>query len=148
MRVKQSRVFLCWTFTLALAAGTTSCRSISQYVSPRVTGRVVDEQTGQPIKGVYVQRSSEAPRSTDPPKGGEQLMQPAAVSTGADGHFEMKSVRSLSLISRFEWFSVSLSFTHPKYERLTKRFQSGGTTNRSAEPLIETGDIVLKPSSR
>ena len=148
MRVKQSRVFLCWTFTLALATGTTSCRSISQYVSPRVTGRVVDEQTGQPIEGVYVQRSSDTPRSMDPPKGGEQLVQPAPVTTGADGHFEMKSVRSLSLISRFEWFSVSLSFTHPKYERLTKRFQSGGTTNRSAEPLVDTGVIVLKPSSR
>lgn len=134
---------------LAVLALGNGCHSPSQYISPRVTGRVVDEQTHQPIKGVQVRRRRDAPRQMEPPKGGEIMMQDPAVVTSREGTFTLKSQRDLAFLRRLEWFSVSLSFTHPDYETLLKTFSSTSVTNTSpGEPLLQTGDVVLKPRTR
>jgi hypothetical protein len=109
----------------------------------------VDEETQRPIKGVQVRRTSDAPRQMDPPKGGERMMQDPTVFTGDDGTFTLQSQRDLSFLRRLEWFSVSLSFNHPDYDPLKKTFSSTSSTNQSpGEPLLQTGDVLLKPRTR
>jgi hypothetical protein len=121
------------------------CHSPSQYTSPRVTGRVLDEETKRPIKGVQVRRTSDAPRPMEPPKGSEIMMQEPSVFTRDDGTFTLQSQRDLSFLRQLEWFSVSLSFNHPDYVPLKKTFSSTSVTNKSpGEPLVETGDVLLK----
>ncbi len=120
--------------------------SPSQYVAPRVIGRVLDQQTQQPIPDVQVQRNR-APDSSatrDTPKGGELMGQPAAARTGADGTFAMPSVRALVLFRNVGWYSISLSFEHAGYERLVAHYTLANATNAvNGEPVVNTGDILL-----
>ena len=77
------------------------------------------------------------------------MVQAPAVVTDADGTFSLASQRDLAFLRRLEWFSVSLSFTHPDYERLVKAFNSSPSTNKlRGEPLLQTGDVLLKPRTR
>src|SRR5436190_4277861 len=81
---------------LCLVAGT-GCESPSQYVSPRITGRVLDEHTGQPIPKVRVQRWTAAPvGSMDSKKGAQNMDQEPHVFTVRDGTFALQSERSLA----------------------------------------------------
>jgi hypothetical protein len=133
-----------------LAVGT-GCESPSQYVSPRITGRVVDEQTGQPIAKVRVQRwSGAAPvGSMDPKKGAQNLDQEPHVFTDPDGAFVLQSERSVAFFRQLGWYPVTLSFAHPKYEPMTFSYAEAAATNLpSGEPLVKTGDTRLKPSSK
>lgn len=129
--------------------GWIGCQSPSQYTSPRVTGRVLDEQTRQPIKDVQVSRVSGNRAEMDPPKGAERLDQTPFVVTGAGGEFALGSVRDLAFIRRMQWYSVTLSFSHRGYQRLVTSYSRSNSTNTSAgEPLVEAGDVLLKPLAR
>ncbi len=134
---------------LVLTVAWTGCQSPSQYTSPRVTGRVLDEQTRQPIKDVQVSRVSGNRAEMDPPKGAERLDQTPFVVTGADGEFALGSVRDLAFMRRMQWYSVTLSFTRRGYQRLVTTYSRSSSTNTSAgEPLVEAGDVLLKPLAR
>jgi hypothetical protein len=131
---------------LLWAAGT-GCESPSQYVSPRITGRVLDELTGQPIPEVRVQRwyQNYGVGSMDTKKGGKGLEQQPFVLTGRDGTFVLKSERSVAFFRELGWYPVTLSFAHRKYESATFSYAEAPATNLpSGEPLVRTGDTRLK----
>lgn len=130
----------------ALSFAGCKSRSPSQYTSPRITGRVVDAQSRQPIPGVRVRRlTPEEPNVAQSIKGAQVIETSPAVRTGADGTFELASERNLALFQRLGWYSVTISFTHPAYERLTTEFTLANATNTpSGEPLVRADDIALQ----
>ena len=147
--VKSPSICFASLCALVVAMACAGCHSPSQYSSPRIVGRVVDERTQQPIKGVNVRRGSDAARPMEPPKGGERMVQPPPVYTGADGEFVLQSARALAFIRRLQWYSVTLTFSHPGYERATRSYSLSDSTNTAGgEPLIQTGDITLTPSGK
>ncbi len=128
------------------------CKSASpsQYTSPRITGRVLDAQTQQPIPGVQVRRLKPQDLNVDQAtKGGQRIEQTPIVRTGNDGTFVLVSERNLALFQRLGWYSVELALAHPMYERLTIEFTLANATNTPAgEPLVRADDIHLHPKSR
>lgn len=125
------------------------CHSPSQYSSPRITGRVLDEETRQPLKNVQVRRVSDTTPAMAPPKGGEMLKQAPSIFTDADGGFVLKSVRDLAFIQRVQWYSVSVSFAHRGYEQLMMTYPLSSATNTpSGEPIVPVGDVLLKPLAK
>jgi hypothetical protein len=138
--------------TLALALvglAIVGCQSAapSRYSSPRITGRVLDARTQQPIQGVQVRRvTPQDPNADQTVKGGQSLAKSPAVRTDSDGNFVLDSERILTLFSRLGWYSVSVAFTHPNYERLTTEYTLLNATNTpSGEPLVQAGEIRLQP---
>jgi hypothetical protein len=135
-----------------LFAAATGCESPSQYVSPRITGRVVDEQSGQPISHVRVQRwsASMGVGSMEAKKGGQGMeREQPYVFTKSDGTFTLQSERSLAFLRDLGWYPVTLSFAHPKFESVTMSYAEAKATNLpSGEPLVFTGDTRLKPLTK
>lgn len=137
---------------VAMAALTlVSCRTKklpSVYIAPRVHGRVLDAETQQPVEGVRVQRvrADESLRDLEPPKGGQMMDQPPHVRTGADGKFALASARDVALLRKIGWYSVSLSFENPHYERLVKTYTlTNATLNAAGEPEVNAGDVKISP---
>jgi hypothetical protein len=130
---------------LCMAAGCKS-GSASQYVSPRVTGRVLEMESGQPLKNVQVRRvlGDANARSPDAPSGGQLLEQKSGtVRTGADGRFEMASSRTLSVLGS-GWYSVTLSFQRTGFQSVIRTYTLANSTNSpSGEPVVQTGDVLL-----
>jgi hypothetical protein len=136
-------------FCAFLLAGCVSS-SPSQYVSPRVTGRVLDAQTQQPIKGVSVQRLTpdQDPGVDEAMKGGQIIAQTLAVRTGSNGRFVLSSERDLALFRELGWSSVSVAFDHPGYERFVTNYTLiDAIVTPKGEPLVKAGDIRLRPKS-
>src|SRR5215472_17419055 len=71
----------------------TGCKSVSQYVSPRVEGRVLDSTSRQPIEGVEVRRLAveNKHRPNQPMKGGQLMMEAPVIRTALDGTFAVES---------------------------------------------------------
>ena len=138
----------------AIAAGfLVGCQSTSpsQYISPRVEGRVLDAQTQQPLAGVKVRRvvPASAPAVGQVPKGDATLEQTPAVRSHPDGTFVLASQRDLTLFRHTGWYSVTIAFEHAGYLPLTKEYTLGNATNTPAgEPLVKAGDILLAPRSK
>lgn len=136
---------------LVLLTGLTGCKSSrAPYVAPRVTGRVLDAHTQQPIKGVKVQRlaPNQQPNVLDDVKGGQVMASAPAVRTGADGTFELVSERSLSLFQRGGWYAVTIVFEHPAYWRqVTNYTLKHSVLTPKGEPLVNAGDIWLERKS-
>jgi hypothetical protein len=135
---------------IILAISVTGCKSSSpsQYISPRITGRVLDAKTQQPIAGVQVRRlvPNQAPDVAQMIKGGERLDQSPVVRTGRDGEFVLVSEKNLALFQRLGWYSVNVAFVHSGYERLTTEYTLLNATNTpTGEPLVKAGDIRLQP---
>lgn len=125
--------------------------SPSQYVSPRVEGRVLDAQSRQPIQGVLLRRvvSDGSDRSLDPQKGGEIMMRPAPIRTAGDGTFVVESKRDLVLFRSIGWYSITLAFEQNGYRRLTTNYTMLVATNTAkGEPLVKAGDLLLMPLSK
>lgn len=137
-----------------LAAGLLlGCQSYSPtpYVSPRVTGRLVDASTREPIPRVEVRRLSagDLPPSGEPAKGAQLLGQDKAIRSGPDGRFVLESVRDLTLLRHVSWYDVTVSFEHPGYDRLVTNYRPAQATNTAkGEPVVDAGDIALKPVER
>ncbi len=139
-----------WVLAVCLVTG---CKSVSpsQYVSPRVEGRVLDGETGQPLQEVEVRRVSanESYRVTEPAKGAEGLKSTPGVRTAADGTFALRSVRALVLFRHAAWYSVSLTFRHPGYQEFMTSYTLTDATNTAGgEPLVKTGDVLLMPRGK
>jgi hypothetical protein len=136
----------------ALAACVAGCKStsLSGYISPRVEGRVVDDQSHAPISGVRVHRVSAHEKVAEPQKGG-QLMEsgPVVVKTGQDGSFALDSERDVAFLRKVDWYSVSIAFEHPGYRPLTTTYTSSNATNAATgEPVVKAGTIQMAPLSR
>src|SRR5262249_55328226 len=138
---------------LLVACALPACKSYSpsQYISPRVEGRVLDAQSHQPVADVQVRplMTDERYRLQEPPKGGAVMAKTPAVRTGGDGTFVVDSERGLGLLRQPGWYAVTLTFQHAAYEYFTKTCTLKDSTNGpSGEPLIITGDILLIPVAK
>ncbi|MGA2788522.1 MAG: hypothetical protein ABSF60_13450 [Verrucomicrobiota bacterium] len=137
-------------FVMALAG----CQpgKFSHYISPRVTGRVLAADTRQPLPDTTVRRvvPMMAAGENTQPKGGELLMRPGWVRTAADGRFVLEGERDIALFRHPAWWSVTLSFTADGYTFFQTNYTSANLSGHSpeGEPLVNAGDILLKPKSQ
>ena len=139
-----------WGTMVSVVVLSTGCKgwSVSQCVSPEVKGRVLDDQTHQPIADVQVQRVAAHPRRTNdsPPKGG-QLMEkaPRIVLSAADGSFDLDGEYSVAAFQVITWNSVDVQFRRAGYLSLTTNFTpSMASANSSGRACVVAGDIFLK----
>jgi hypothetical protein len=139
---------------LALALFLTGCKgwSLSQCVSPRVTGRVLDSETRQPLERVEVHRVIQSlPSNNTPPKGGQKLQNtPRIVLTGADGSFTLDAIYSVAAFQVFSWSSVDVHFRCSGYLALTTNLvNSVESSDSGGGPSLNAGDILLhrKPTT-
>ena len=112
---------------------------------------MLDAQTRQPIKGVQVQRVTPAqdPGVDESLKGGQAMQQAFTIRSGGDGRFVVAGERDFTLFRELGWYSVSLSFDHPGYDRLVTHYTlADSITTPKGEPLVNAGDILLQPTSR
>jgi hypothetical protein len=145
--VERASTLLVFVLPLALFIGCVG--KPSQYISPRVTGRVVDEQTRQPIENVEVRRMSGSVRAEKPTKGAEVAMVKPPALTDASGNFILKSEKSLAFFRQLNWYSVNLSFEHAGYTTLVRSYSLRDSTNTpTGEPLVPAGDIPLRRLSK
>lgn len=140
---------------LCLAAlAVTGCKShpFSVAVSPRLTGRVLAADTGQPIADVKVKNidQSDGVNHTVPPKGGERMLAKPIVYTDQDGRFVLETERVLSPFGGTAWFAVRLSFEHAGYERYLTNYSylNLGTNFSNGQQGLDAGNIRLRPAGK
>jgi hypothetical protein len=115
-------------------------------------GRVLDAGTHKPLAGVHVRRP--APNNNfetfDPPKGGQLLMRPAPVLTDADGRFFLGSKSVFAPFRGPGWWSVPVTLQHSGYQTFQTNYTAASViTNAPAgPPVVDAGDILLRPSAR
>ena len=134
---------------LSLLLLLTGCQgwSLSQCVSPRITGRVVDSETRQPMENVEVQRGVTRTRQAGnaPPKGA-QLMQdaPRIVLTSTDGSFTLEPIYSVAAFRVLSWSTVDVQFSCSGYLALTTNFTPAvASFSPDGAPLVNAGVILL-----
>jgi hypothetical protein len=151
MSCPGSSIFLA---SLTATALLTACQSSpvlnSQYISPRVKGRVLDAATSDPIRNVSIRRlppgQNLAVNHTGP--GDQTLERTPALRTDTDGRFDLDSERDLTLIRRADWYSVTLAFTRKGYERLVTNYTlTDAVIAPNGEPTVDAGKILLRPLS-
>jgi hypothetical protein len=139
---------------MAVACLLAGCQSSpvlnSQYISPRVTGRVVDAVTSQPIRNVSIRRQT--PGQTGAVSslgaGDRSLERTPALRTDREGRFDLDSERDLTLFRRADWYSVTLAFTRKGYERLVTNYTlTSAVVASNGEPVVHAGSIFLQPLS-
>ncbi len=136
---------------LSLAALSGGCQSSpvlnSQYISPRVTGRVVDAATGQPIRNVSIQRLAPGHKSATSPQAAasQSLEQLRAIRTDAEGRFTLASERDVTLFRQAGWYAVTLAFRHTDYEWFATNFTLvSAVLAPNGEPVVDAGNILLQ----
>jgi hypothetical protein len=148
-RKATPRVGFLLLFVLMVAAA--GCKHISQTVSPRVEGRVLDAHSLQPIKGVVVKRlSSTEELNVDQPQKGGQLLTPSdSARTSEAGVFSLTAVHDVAVFRHLSWYSVTLSFTHSSYASMKVTYTlDSATNNASGIPLVRAGDVLLVPKTQ
>jgi hypothetical protein len=143
-----------WCLLLApVCAALVGCMSggPSEYVSPRVTGRVLAADTRQPLANVTVRRVKTGQPATvgEMGHGAQVLESDPTVRTDRQGCFVLPSVREVALLKHHGWYAVTLSFEHARYAVSQAEYTLGHSTNTpSGEPWVQAGDILLHPLSK
>jgi hypothetical protein len=141
-----------WLLLAAIALAGCKSVSVSTYISPRVTGRILAADTRQPIANVRVKRvNPTADRDNhDPAKGGQKLESAGGVRTDQQGRFILDAERDLTLLQQQVWFSVTVSFQRDGYLTLRTNFTAVSATTNAPDgaPIVNAGDILLHPASR
>jgi hypothetical protein len=136
----------------ALALEGCQSHPFSVAVSPRLTGRVLAADTGQPIADVKVRSVDQSGdlTGTVPPKGGELLQAKAAVSTDQEGKFVLETQRVLAPFSGGGWFSVRLSFERAGYERFLTNYSylNLKTNSSNGGQGLDAGKILLRRAAK
>ena len=144
----MNRLLVLCVAVLALAG--CKSRSLSLCMSPRVTGRVLAADTGQPLADVKVLSGGQAgaPKGTVPPKGGQLLKVKASVRTDQDGRFALESEKVLTPFGGIGWFSVQLFFERVGYEGFYTNYSRLDlhTNSWKGEQVLSAGDILLQPA--
>jgi hypothetical protein len=147
----MKRFLALYLAALALVAG---CQShpFSVSVSPRLTGRVLDADTRQPLAKVKIRNYDQTDdyQRAVPPKGGQRMTAKEAVWTDRDGRFTMETERVLSPFRSAGWFSVRLSFERAGYERFLTNYSylNLGTNSSNGKEGLNAGVVLLQPTSR
>ena len=137
---------------LGLAVLVAGCQSSpvlnSQYISPRVTGQVLDAVTSQPIRNVSIRRLApgQSVAVNSPTVGERSLEQMRVLRTDREGRFNLDSERDLTIFRRAGWYSVTVAFAHKGYEQLVTNFTLvNAVLTPSGEPVVNAGNILLQP---
>ena len=131
-----------------------SCKSggVVHYTAPEVTGRVLAADTHQPLAGVHILRGDPGDNFEPfgPPKGGQQIIQPTQVMTGADGRFLLESKSVFAVFRSAGWWSAPVTYQHAGYESFFTNYTSASVTRHTAAgaPVVDAGDVLLKPETR
>ena len=143
--------------TVALLAGCASSPVLTtEYISPRVTGRVLDAETHQPIANARVRKILNPNQVMDAtvdqaPKGGQALQNMQAVGTRTDreGRFMLSSQRDMSIVRHGGWSEVTLALSRDGYAKLTTNYTlMQANLSPDGQPEVNAGDILLKPLSK
>lgn len=138
----------------ALALVSAGCQShpLSLVTAPRVVGRVVAADTGQPLADVKVRSGEPAEdfAGAMPPKGGERMMAKTAVRTDSEGRFVLDTERVLTPFRGSGWFAVQLSFERAGYERFLTNYSylNLGTNSWKGESVLDAGKILMQPAPK
>jgi hypothetical protein len=122
----------------------------SQYISPRVTGRVLDAANSHPIRNVSIRRltAGQLEAVSSQGVGDRSLERTPALRTDKDGRFDLDSERDLTLFRRAGWYSVTLAFTRKGYERFVTNYTlTSAVVASNGEPVVDAGSIMLQPVS-
>jgi hypothetical protein len=138
---------------LLMALAGCQAKPLGPYVAPRVTGRVLAADTHQAVAGAKVNRGrpEATPLAGFPPKGGELLLRKSDILTDHEGRFVLPSERVLTLFRWGGWSMVRLSVEHGGYQRFQTNYAATNlvVTNLSGgEPVLDAGEILLKPSRK
>jgi len=124
---------------------------LSSYTSPRVTGRVLAADTGQPLANVRIQRLNPAANQDydAPAKGGQRLESGSSVRTDAQGRFVLEAERALTIVQKAVWPSVTAAFVRDGYLTLRTNFNllQASTNAPDGTPVVNAGDILLHSRS-
>jgi hypothetical protein len=144
---------------IALSAGAVlaGCSSLTgphqEYNSPRVTGRVLDAATRQPLPKADIRRlgPDEYEKQGDPSvrKGGERMAGMRTVLTDKEGRFVLESVKSFYLLVGYGvGDSVGVVIQHRGYATLRTNFTATAPSlhNFKGPPEVHAGDIFLNPA--
>lgn len=121
--------------------------SLSSWVAPCVTGRVVAADTGQPLAGAKIRRVNPGASQSDEAAKGSQLMaQSTSVYADQHGGFMLDAEKALTPFIHRDWYSLTLSFEHAGYRSLQTNFTTLNVNGRTADgaPMINAGDIRLR----
>jgi len=139
---------------IVAALGAAGCGSVglSNYTTPPVAGRVLAEDTRQPLAGVKVIRlqPGQSAEAGSPANGAQLLLQGRPELTGADGSFVLPGRDYVSFIKHSGRWSVRLAFQAAHYATLQTNYTESDITTNSplAVPEVKAGDILLKPLSK
>lgn len=142
-----------WTVLIAIVALVSGCSStkLSSYISPRLTGTIVDAQTGKPIKGAKIQRLLNTGGVTDPAqlKGAQLIEATPPVRSDELGRFVVDSARDLSPFDHSGWWSVTIRYMAEGYATAVNLYGVEQSTNSpSGEPQVNAGVVKLQPFKR
>lgn len=141
--------FFLSSLALVLLAGCESFNGPSlDYTAPRVTGRVVDDASGQPVRYAQVGRRLWTWRKGTGEflKGGEEmLLRQDYARTGADGSFVLPS-KEVALL--FSWgeipLNLQLTVQHGRYVAWSTNFPTLALGTNSSMLELQAGDVRLK----
>jgi hypothetical protein len=143
--------FITLLFSLFALAG---CQSggVVHYTAPEVTGRVLAADTHQPLANVHVLRGEPGGNFEPfgPPKGGQQIIQPATVRTDVNGRFLLESKSVFALFRSAGWWSAPVTYQHAGYESFFTNYTSASVTSHTSAgaPVVDAGDVLLQPAPR
>lgn len=141
--------YSCWVGVL-LCAG---CESFNgpgiDYAAPRVTGRVVDDSSGRPVRYARVGRKLWTWRKGTGEflKGGEQLLLMQEYSrTDADGSFTLPS-KQVALLFSFGEVALNLNLTVQRggYAPWQTNFPVSALSTNSPVLELDAGEVRLHP---
>lgn len=138
-----------WAVCLLVVA-TIGCKSVSTYISPRVTGRVLAADTRQPIPNVDVRRVNNSANQNydDPTRGGQRMDARSGTRTDQQGAFVLDAQKDLTLLQQQVWYTVTVAFQREGYVTLRTNFTVlQGTNAPNGVPVVNAGDILLSPVS-
>jgi hypothetical protein len=117
--------------------------------APRIVGRAVDAQTGQPVAHARVGRRLSGWRGATGgfPRGAEELLLlQDEVRTGKDGRFTLAGRRVALLFSlRDPGLDLDLSIRHGAYQAWHTNYPISALANDPTEARIDAGDLRLDP---
>ena len=147
----QTLKFIALTLPLAALAGCQS-GSLTHYVSPQVTGRVLAADTREPLAKVDVRRtgSNQNVAPLGPVKGGQLMMRSSGTRTDNEGRFVLDSKSVIAIFQQPGWSSVPLTFSRSGYHSLQTNYTSLDVTSHTSAgaPVVDIGDALLQPVGR
>lgn len=138
---------------VAAASLVSGCGSLSgpslDFVAPRIDGRVLDAESGQPVRNALVGRKLWTWRQSTGgflKAGEETVLREDYVRTGSYGEFALPSKRVALLFSIGDvGLNTGLSVQHGKYLPWRTNFPISVLSSNVPVPTVENGEVRLTP---